>query len=64
MKRIETNPSATPYHGPIIILRCLYMNMMGQWFESVLEQELGGVNKKSTILPASSLLVKLFRVGN
>lgn len=47
MKRIETNPSATPYRGPIIILRCLYMNMMGQWFESVLEQELGGVNKKS-----------------
>ena len=45
VKRIETNPSVIPYSGPIIILRCLYMNMMGQWFESVLEQELYSVNK-------------------
>lgn len=45
-KRVETDPSVTPYSGPIIMLRCLYMNMMGQWFESVLEQELHCVNKK------------------
>lgn len=47
MKRIETDPSVTPYSGPIIVLRCLYMNMMGQWFESVLEQELNDVRRKS-----------------
>ena len=45
-KRIETDPSVTPYLGPIIMLRCLYMNMTGQWFESVLEQELNSVFKK------------------
>lgn len=45
-KRVETDATVTPYQGPIIILRCLYMNMMGQWFESVLEQELLCVTKK------------------
>lgn len=40
MKRIETDPSQRPYTGPGIILRVLYKNMMGQWFESELEQEL------------------------
>ena len=40
MKRIETDASISPYKGPIIILRTLYKNMVGQWFESVLEQEL------------------------
>lgn len=40
MKRIETDPSISPYRGPVIILRTLYQNMVGQWFESVLEQEL------------------------
>jgi len=40
VKRIETNPSQDPYKGPIIIMRVMYMNMMGQWFESMLEQEL------------------------
>lgn len=40
IKRIETDPSITPYRGPVIILRTLYQNMLGQWFESVLEQEL------------------------
>ena len=40
MKRIETDSTITPYRGPIIILRTLYQNMLGQWFESVLEQEL------------------------
>lgn len=46
-KRIETDPSVTPYAGPVIILRCLYMNMTGQWFESILEQELFDVRKKN-----------------
>lgn len=45
-KRIETAPSQRAYKGPLIILRVLYMNMMGQWFESVLEQELLDVCKK------------------
>lgn len=40
MKRIEINPSQAFYKGPSIILRVLYQNMMGQWFESMLEQEL------------------------
>lgn len=39
-KRIETNPYMEPYKGPEIILRVLYKNMMDQWFESELEQEL------------------------
>lgn len=49
VKRIETNPSDIPYSGPIIILRCLHMNMRGQWFESVLEQELHSVIKNNKI---------------
>ena len=40
MKRIEIDPSQEPYAGPDIVLRVLYQNMMGQWFESELEQEL------------------------
>lgn len=44
MKRIETDPSQEPYSGPSIILRVLYKNMMGQWFESELEQELLELN--------------------
>lgn len=47
MKRIETDPTITPYRGPIIILRTLYQNMVGQWFESVLEQELLSVEYPS-----------------
>lgn len=40
IKRIETNPYQESYKGPEIILRVLYKNMMGQWFESELVQEL------------------------
>ena len=40
IKRIETDPSQSAYKGPVIIMRVLYMNMMGQWFESLLEHEL------------------------
>lgn len=47
MKRIEIDPSITPYRGPVIILRTLYQNMLGQWFESVLEQELLEVDYSS-----------------
>ena len=47
MKRIETNPCQESYKGPDIILRVLYKNMMGQWFESELVQELLEITKKS-----------------
>ena len=47
MKRIETDASVSAYRGPIIILRTLYKNMVGQWFESVMEQELLDVEKPS-----------------
>lgn len=47
MKRIETDPTRIPFKGPSIILRTLYQNMIGQWFESVLEQELLEVEKLS-----------------
>ena len=47
MKRIETDPSVKPYRGTVIILRTLYQNMVGQWFESVLEQELLNVEYSS-----------------
>ncbi len=47
MKRIETDSTITPYRGPIIILRTLYRNMLDQWFESVLEQELLDVEYSS-----------------
>ena len=47
MKRIETNPYKDAYKGPEIILRILYKNMMGQWFESELVQELLDVTYKS-----------------
>lgn len=46
-KRIETDASVTPFRGPTIILRTLYKNMAGQWFESVLEQELLEIEKQS-----------------
>ena len=46
MKRIETNPSQEAFKGPELILRVLYKNMMGQWFESELEQELLGITHK------------------
>lgn len=47
MKRIETNPYHDAYKGPEITLRVLYKNMMGQWFESELEQELLEITYKS-----------------
>lgn len=46
-KRIETNPCQEPYKGPEIIFRVLYKNMMGQWFESELVQELLEITYKS-----------------
>lgn len=46
MKRIETDATVTPFRGPTIILRTLYKNMAGQWFESVLEQELLEMEKQ------------------
>lgn len=46
-KRIETNPCQESYKGPDIILRVLYKNMMGQWFESELVQELLEITYKS-----------------
>ncbi len=45
MKRIETDPSQNAFKGPILEMRILYMNMMGQWFESVLEQEILDIRK-------------------
>ena len=45
LMRIATDPSVTPFPGPIVVLRCIYMNMMGQWFETVLEHEMFGVYK-------------------
>lgn len=47
IKRIETDPSQDVYKGPILIMRVLYKNMMGQWFESLLEQELLELRNKS-----------------
>lgn len=46
-KRIETNPCQESYKGPDIILRVLYKNMMGQWFESELVQELLAITYNS-----------------
>ena len=45
LMRIATDPSVTPFPGPIVVLRCIYKNMMGQWFETVLEHEMFGVYK-------------------
>ena len=47
MKRIETTPYLNAYKGPEITLRVLYKNMMEQWFESELVQELLDVTYKS-----------------
>jgi hypothetical protein len=47
VKRIETNPYQESYKGPEIILRVLYKNIMGQWFESELVQELLKITYKS-----------------
>ena len=47
MKRIETDASVSAFHGPTIILQTFYMNMVGQWFESILEQELLDIEKPS-----------------
>lgn len=48
MKRIETNPHQDAHKGPEITLRVLYKNVMEQWFESELIQELLEVTYKST----------------
>ena len=45
LMRIATDPSVTPFPGPIVVLRCIYKNMMGQWFETVLEHEMFDVYK-------------------
>lgn len=47
MKRIETNPYQEAYKGSEIILRVLYKNMMEQWFETELVQELLEITYKS-----------------
>lgn len=47
VKRIETDPSQNAFKGPILIMRVLYTNMMGQWFESLLEHELLELRMKS-----------------
>lgn len=47
VKRVETNPRQDAYKGPEIILRVLYKNMKGQWFESELVHELLDVTYKS-----------------
>ena len=47
MKRIETDATVSAFHGPTIILQTIYMNMVGQWFESVLEQKLLDIEKPS-----------------
>ena len=47
MKRIEIDASKSAFRGPTIILQTLYKNMVGQWFESVLEQELLDIEKPS-----------------
>lgn len=47
MKRIETNPYLDAYKGSEITLRVLYKNMMGQWFESELIQDLLEITYKS-----------------
>lgn len=47
IKRIETDATRAPFRGPTIILRTLYKNMSGQWFESELEQELFDIEKPS-----------------
>lgn len=45
-KRIQIDPSQEAYGGPVIIMRVLYMNMMGQWFESTLEQQILEITKQ------------------
>lgn len=39
-KRIETDPSETPYGGPILCMTILYQNMQNQWYMTSYEQEL------------------------
>lgn len=47
-KRIETDPTQTPYGGPKLIISIYYKNMMGQWFETIIEQELLDIRKLVT----------------
>lgn len=59
-KRIEINPCQTPYSGPILQISVFYKNLMGQWYETLLEQELldikrlvnekGEIRKKGEVL--------------
>ncbi len=47
VKRIEIDASVSAFRGPAIIVQVLYQNMVGQWFESILEQELSDIEKLS-----------------
>lgn len=47
VKRIEIEASVSAFRGPAIIVQILYQNMVGQWFESFLEQELLDIEKPS-----------------
>ena len=46
LKRIETNPSQTPYKGPSLQLIILYQNLQEQWYKTTFEQELLNVEKE------------------
>lgn len=47
-KRIETNPSQTPFSGPILQISIYYKNLIGQWYVTHLEQELLDVRRLVT----------------
>ncbi len=45
IKRIEVDPCQTPFGGPILQICIYYKNLMGQWYETRVEQELLDVKK-------------------
>lgn len=40
LERIENNPSQWPYVGATLIVQVIYKNIMGQWCESVIQQDI------------------------
>lgn len=47
-ERIRTNPSQHHYIGARLIIRVLFKNIMGQWYESVLSNEIAWLEYKNS----------------
>lgn len=48
IERIEKNPSHWPYIGATLIVQVIYKNIMGQWCESVIQQDIADLHYRKS----------------